>query len=126
MKIRPIALLGALGAASLFAGPASADYMGTCNKLISTWKTCVSSSGSCAGEEQAIRTQCKCHELKGDEWKLVMAAVAESNVCGNEDPPTIEIPPPQQPKPPLVRNPNHGGGGGAGGGAGDRGEGRGR
>lgn len=107
-----------IGSAALFAAPASADYMGRCDKLISEWKTCISTTGSCAREEATIRKKCKCHALKGNEWKLVMAAVAESNVCGNEDPPTIEIPPPSEP-PRLHHDPRNNGAGGAGAGGGE-------
>ncbi len=84
--VRLAALTGLFSASLLFASPASADYMGTCTKLIEDWKSCVSTSGSCSVQQKKIETECKCHALKGDEWKLVMAAVAESNVCGSPVP----------------------------------------
>ena len=115
MTLKPIFISTMIGASALLAAPASADYMGRCNKLIGEWKSCTTTSSNCAREEAAIREQCKCHALKGKEWKLVMAAVAKDNVCGNEDPPTIEIPPPHEPPPRIVNDP-HGRGGGGGGG----------
>lgn len=109
--VRMSAFAGLVGASALFAAPASADYMGTCTKLIENWKTCVSTSGSgaCGVQQTKIETECKCHSLKGGEWKLVMAAVAESNVCGSPIP-EDKIGEPE-PDPTIFTPRNHIGGG---------------
>ena len=67
---------------------ASATYMATCNALINEWKQCIGNNENCATQEAKITTNCKCHVLKGGEWKMVMAAVSEDGVCG--DPPIEE------------------------------------
>ncbi len=91
------ALLG-LGALAM-SSPASASYMQTCDALIADWKSCKAKGANCSAKTSAIETQCKCHALKGNEWKLIMAAVAKNNVCGSnpEDVPPIKLPEPRHP-----------------------------
>ena len=88
----------------VFAAPASASYMQNCNKLIGEWEACQESSGSCESQQLAIETECKCHVQKGNDWKLVNAAVAKDDVCGHP-PEDIILPPPPPPPPVLVREP---------------------
>lgn len=97
MNFKLISGLAALSAASLaIALPASASYMQKCNALISDWENCQESGSSCKSEQKAIEQQCKCHKQKGDEWKLVTAAVGKDGVCAPdwpEDTPPIEADP---------------------------------
>lgn len=98
---------GVLGASS-----ANASYMSNCNTLISAWEACKETGQSCAAENTAIEKQCKCHVLKGNDWKLIKAAVGKDGVCG-KPPTTIIIPPPPPPPPThITRNPGNGGAGG--------------
>ena len=117
MKRSIITLSLGMLAAAQFSGTASASYMETCSALIGEWETCRETSADCKSETVKIETNCKCHVQKGDEWKLVMAAVADDGVCGTP-PEDIVIPPPP---PPPTRNfvkPNAGAGNG-----GDKGDG---
>lgn len=88
----------------VFAAPASASYMQNCKKLIGEWEACQESSGSCESQQLAIENECKCHVQKGNDWKLVNAAVAKDDVCGHP-PEDIILPPPPPPPPVLVREP---------------------
>lgn len=97
MKKTTLYLSSLIGAGLLAATPAQASYMSKCEKLIKAWDVCMESSGSCEAETKAIEEQCKCHAQKGDEWKLIMAAVAKDNVCGKVDWPKD---PPPDPSPP--------------------------
>ncbi len=117
MLRKTIIISAGLIAAGHFAGPASASYMSTCNALISEWKTCTESSADCSAQTSKIETNCKCHVQKGDEWKLVMAAVADDGVCG-APPEDIIIPPPPPPPTRIYTPPPKGGGN-----AGDKGDG---
>ena len=100
-----IAAAGGLISAGIFAMPASASYMQKCGELISTWEACQETGGACKAEQTAIETQCKCHVQKGDDWKLVNAAVEKDDVCGSP-PDDYIIPPPPQPQPPIIRRPS--------------------
>jgi|GEM_PF-5282915 len=95
---------GGIIAAGIFAMPASASYMQKCNELISAWEACQETGGACKEEQTAIETECKCHVQKGDDWKLVNAAVEKDDVCGHP-PGDITIPPPPPPPPPIIRVP---------------------
>jgi len=96
---------GVLGATN-----ANATYMSNCNTLISAWEKCQANEQSCAVEKTAIEKQCKCHALKGDKWKLIMAAVAKDNVCGKPPEEIILPPPPPQPAKLIKAKPKKGGG----------------
>lgn len=96
------AAAGGIISVGIFAMPASASYMQKCNELISTWNACQETGGACAEEQKVIETECKCHVQKGDDWKLVNAAVEKDDVCGHP-PEDIVIPPPPPPPPVLVR-----------------------
>ena len=115
MKRSIITLSLGMIAAGHFAEPASASYIETCKTLISEWETCRETSADCKSETLKIETNCKCHVQKGDEWKLVMAAVADDGVCG-APPEDIIIPPPPPPPTRIITQPP----GGAGAGAGDK------
>lgn len=106
-----IAAAGGLISAGIFAMPASASYMEKCNALISSWQACQETGGACKSEQTAIETQCKCHAQKGNDWKLVNAAVEKDDVCGSP-PDDYIIPPPPQPQPPIIRRPSDPAGGG--------------
>ena len=100
MKHMKLTLLAASVAGLAMVTPAQASYTIKCDGLIKAWKTCMKASGSCQAETEAIETQCKCHRLKGGEWKLIMSAVAKDNVCGKDwppDPPPDPSPPPRTP-----------------------------
>ncbi|MEM9053795.1 MAG: hypothetical protein AAGB16_00590 [Pseudomonadota bacterium] len=99
------AATGSLLSAGLFALPASASYMQKCDKLISAWAACQETSSACKAEQTAIETQCKCHVQKGDDWKLVNAAVEKDDVCGHPPEDITVPPPPSPPAPPITRNP---------------------
>ncbi len=101
-----IAAAGGIISAGLFAMPASASYMQKCNELISTWNACQETGGACVEEQKSIETECKCHVQKGDDWKLVNAAVEKDDVCGHP-PEDIILPPPPPPPPVLVREKPH-------------------
>lgn len=89
-------------AAAQFSGPANASYMSTCKALITDWETCRETGSECKPETTKIEENCKCHVQKGDDWKLVMAAVAKDDVCGHP-PEDIIIPPPPPPPPRLIK-----------------------
>ena len=108
MRYMIAAAAGGILSAGIFALPASASYMQKCNNLISAWSACQETGGACADEQKAIETQCKCHVQKGDDWKLVNAAVEKDDVCGHP-PEDITIPPPP---PHIVRPPPEPAGGG--------------
>lgn len=95
---------GGVIATITFAAPASASYMQNCNKLIGEWEACQESSEACQSEQVAIEKECKCHVQKGDDWKLVTAAVAKDDVCGHP-PEDIIIPPPPPPPPVQIHEP---------------------
>jgi len=97
---------GSIISAGVFAMPASASYMQKCNELISAWEACQETGGACKPEQTKIETECKCHVQKGDDWKLVTAAVAKDDVCGHP-PEDIILPPPPPPPPVLVREKPH-------------------
>ena len=87
----------------VFAAPtASASYMEKCNALIETWDNCKESGNACKAEQKAIEEQCKCHRQKGDDWKLVMAAVGKDGVCApdwpEDTPPPYDIEDPVPPR----------------------------
>lgn len=114
--------LGGIISVGIFAMPASASYMQKCNKLISTWSACQETGAACKAEQKAIEAECKCHVQKGDDWKLVNAAVEKDDVCGHP-PEDIILPPPPPPPPTIVRQPpNPAGGGDKGGAAGEKGK----
>lgn len=96
--------------AGIAAPPASASYMQTCKKLITEWDSCRETGDDCKPQYSAIEEACKCHAEKQGEWKLINAAVAKDDVCG-ETPTTIIIPPPPPPPPREIYDP---GGNGAG------------
>lgn len=96
--------VGGIISAGIFAMPASASYMQKCNELISKWSTCQETGGDCSAQQKLIETECKCHVQKGDDWKLVNAAVEKDDVCGHP-PGDITIPPPPPPPPPIIRVP---------------------
>lgn len=105
-----IAAAGGLISTGIFAMPASASYMQKCNTLISAWESCQEAGGACKAEQTAIETQCKCHVQKGDDWKLVNAAVEKDGVCGDPPPEDIILPPPPQPPAkPIVQKPHDAG-----------------
>ncbi len=85
--------------------PASASYISKCDALIQDWKQCRTTGKLCLARQATIEEHCKCHALKGDEWKLVTAAVGEDGVCRNRIT-TIEIPPPPPPPPVEYHNPD--------------------
>lgn len=111
--MRNLLTIAASGAicAGIFAMPASASYMKKCNTLISMWQTCQESGGDCSSQQKKIEAECKCHAQKGDEWKLVNAAVEKDDVCGSP-PDDITIPPPPPPPPVIIRRPSEGDGNG--------------
>jgi len=88
------AVFAALGLG--FAPEASASYMEKCKVLIADWDKCRESGSACKAEQKALEERCKCHKQKGDEWKLVMAAVGKDGVCA----PEWIITPPADPSPP--------------------------
>ena len=96
MKLRLFPAIALAVSAAAFAVPtASASYMDTCNKLIDAWDTCRATGDACKAEQKALEEQCKCHKQKGDDWKLVTAAVSKDGVCGEDwPPPTIPHPDP--------------------------------
>ncbi|MCA8900531.1 MAG: hypothetical protein KDA53_04715 [Hyphomonas sp.] len=96
MKLRLFPTAALIAGTALLAAPsASASYMGKCNKLIDAWDTCRATGGACKAEQTALETECKCHKQKGEEWKLVMAAVGKDGVCAPDwPPPTIPDPSP--------------------------------
>ncbi len=97
---RSLALIA--GAAALFAvglAPAKASYMMKCEELIGAEAACLEAGGVCKEETQAIIDECKCHKKKGDEWKLVVAAVGKDDVCSASIP-EEDVPPPHEPRPP--------------------------
>lgn len=91
--------LGGLVLMGLASPIASASYMETCKALISEWDACRETGGDCTKQTTVIEETCKCHAQKGDEWKLVNAAVAKDGVCDAADPPVPEDinPPPADP-----------------------------
>ncbi|MEC7288594.1 MAG: hypothetical protein VXW22_00645 [Pseudomonadota bacterium] len=102
------AAAGGILTAGIFAMPASASYMQKCSKLISAWEACQETGGDCSVQQAKIEEQCKCHVQKGDDWKLVNAAVEKDDVCGHP-PEDITLPPPPPPPPTRVRpQPDHG------------------
>ena len=112
MNLKFAAGIAALSAASMaIALPASASYMETCNALIADWEKCRANGSVCKAEQKALEEQCKCHIQKGDEWKLVTAAVGKNGVCAPgwpEDRPPIEtdpVPPPRDSSGKLYHNP---------------------
>ncbi len=92
------------GVASML--PASASYMKTCNGLIEKWNTCQESESDCSEQTKVIEETCKCHAQKGDEWKLIQAAVAKDDVCGKPPQDITLPPPPPPPARPIVKDPN--------------------
>jgi len=87
----------AVGAIALATAPAaSASYMEKCEALIAEWDACKETGSACKPQQKALEEQCKCHKQKGDEWKLVMAAVGKDDVCEKDWP----TPPPPDPSPP--------------------------
>jgi len=91
-------------AAGFLITPASASYMSNCNKLIKAWDECRADGGDCKAEQKTLETECKCHKQKGDEWKLVIAAVGKDGVCAPRPwPPT----PPPDPSPPRHDDSDH-------------------
>ena len=102
--------IGGIVSAGIFAMPASASYMQKCSKLISNWSACQETGGACVEEQKAIEAQCKCHVQKGNDWKLVNAAVEKNDVCGSV-PDDIILPPPPSPERPIIHvpPPPHGG-----------------
>jgi len=80
----------------LAAAGVNASYISDCNKLITKWNQCQEKGGGCQAETKAIEQQCKCHVLKGKDWKLVQSAVGDDNVCG-KPPEEFIIPPPPPP-----------------------------
>ena len=97
MNIKHVAGFSVFGALALMAAPsASASYMKKCEALIAEWDTCRETGAACKTEQKAIVEHCKCHKQKGDEWKLVMAAVGKDGVCAPEWPST-PVPDPSPP-----------------------------
>ena len=91
-------------AVTLLAGltmPSTADasYMSKCTKLIAAETECLKGGGVCKEETQTIVDECKCHRKKGDEWKLVTAAVGKDDVCSATFP-HDDTPEPTDPRPP--------------------------
>lgn len=102
MRMKLLSAAALMGCSAMLAAPpASASYMDTCNKLIDAWDTCREAGKACKAEQTAIEEECKCHKQKGEEWKLVMAAVGKDGVCETEWP-TTEVP---DPSPPPRENP---------------------
>ena len=99
------AAAGGIISAGLFAMPASASYMQNCSKLIAAWEACQETGAACKAEQTAIETECKCHVQKGNDWKLVNAAVEKDDVCGHP-PEDLILPPPPPPPPPIIRVPH--------------------
>ncbi len=92
----------------LGAATANASYISKCNTLISAWEECKTTGQRCTAEKAAIEKQCKCHVLKGDDWKLVVAAVGKDGVCGKL-PDDIIIPPPPPPPTRIIDDTGKGG-----------------
>ena len=106
MKPKHLTGIAAAAAFSIMTAPtASASYMEKCNALIEKWDTCRESGDACKAEQKAIEEECKCHKQKGDDWKLVMAAVGKDGVCAPEWP---EDTPPDPSPPPHDRHDNDG------------------
>ena len=101
MRMKMICAAAGLLSVGFAAPGASASYMEECKAFISEWEVCLASGGDCSKEEDVIETECRCHEKKGDEWKLVMA-VASDGVCDAtyDDPPDIPVTPPPHSPPP--------------------------
>ena len=82
MTIRILATAGAAAlAATMVPTTASASYAEKCKELINAWNVCRETQEDCSAEETAIEEQCKCHKRKGDDWKIVVAAVGDDGVC---------------------------------------------
>lgn len=81
-SLKIFATAGAVAlAATIAPNTASASYMSKCKELINAWNVCSETQEDCTAEESAIEEQCKCHVRKGDEWKIVVAAVGDDGVC---------------------------------------------
>ena len=102
MRMKMICAAAGLLSVGFAAPGASASYMEECKAFISEWEVCLASGGDCSKEEDVSETECRCHEETGDEWKLVMAAVASDGVCDAtyDDPPDIPVTPPPHSPPP--------------------------
>jgi hypothetical protein len=98
MKTKLYILGSVMAFGMLAATNANASYMSKCNKLIAAEAACKETGQSCAAETTAIAEQCKCHVPKGDDWKLVTAAVGKDGVC-NATFPYDDVPPPGDPRP---------------------------
>ena len=98
LKVSVASSIIAAGTILSFA-PASASYMSNCNALISKWQACLESGGSCSTQENTILAECKCHKKKGNDWKLVTAAVGKDGVW-NPTIPYDDVPKPTDHRPP--------------------------
>ena len=111
MRMKYFAAFIAAAGFGVFAAPAaSASYMEKCNALIEKWDTCKETGQACKAEQKVIEEECKCHKQKGDDWKLVMAAVGKDGVCAPdwpEDVPPYELEDPVPPRQPTTKEDHH-------------------